>query len=165
MKRLAVFFALAFAECFSAQDFEYDESFPEMYVSPAVQVLMPQGGHSMRTLCGGAVRAGRYFSDALALEAEAAWLENCASLSARMLWHLHGWELIDSLFGYERFDPFVAFGVRGWIEGDVGPALSVGGYYYLTNEWALRFDGEAVAGVDGDLQMLYSVSVGLQYSF
>jgi hypothetical protein len=35
----------------------------------------------------------------------------------------------------------------------------------LTDEWALRFDGEAVAGVDGDLQMLYSISVGMQFSF
>ena len=62
------------------------------YSGVAAQLVLPQGGARMHRLGGGAARVGYYFTGSLALEAEAAWLENVVGLSARALWHLHGWE-------------------------------------------------------------------------
>jgi hypothetical protein len=120
----------------------------------------------MRRLGGGAARAGRYLSDSLALECEAAWLENSAGLAARAVWHLHGWSEFDMLFGYERFDPFLSAGARGWFhDGQVGPFAGLGAFYYLTDEWALRFDAEATLGLDTRVETVYSISAGIQYFF
>lgn len=167
LKIATVFVSLAIGLNLGAAEVaeEKECGYSPFYVGAVAQMILPQGGHAVRTLGGGAIRAGSYLSSSLALEAEAAWLEDCCGLGVRALWHLHGWETFNRLFGYERFDPFLSAGARGWIEGDVGPSLGIGGFYYLTDEWALRFDGEAVAGVDGDLQMLYSISVGMQFSF
>ena len=136
------------------------------YSSAAAQLVLPQGGSHMRRLCGGAARVGYYFTGSLALEAEAAWLENVVGLSARALWHLHGWEEFNMLFGYERFDPFLTLGARGWIhDGQVGPSAGVGAFYYLTDFWALRFDADATLGLDTDVETAFTLSAGLQYSF
>ena len=110
----------------------------------------------MRRLGGGTARVGLYLADALAVEADAAWLENCARLGVQGLWHF---------YGYERFDPFLTFGARGWIEGDVGPTAGLGAFYHLTNSWSLRGDAQATLGLDGDCQMVYSLGLGVQYSF
>ena len=120
----------------------------------------------MRRLGGGAARAGRYLTDSLALECEAAWLEDSAALAARAVWHLHGWEEFDMLFGYERLDPFLSAGARGWIhDGQVGPSAGLGAFYYLTDDWALRFDAEATLGLDTRVETVYSISAGIQYFF
>ena len=128
--------------------------------------VLPQGGSRMRRLGGGAARAGRYLTDSLALECEAAWLEDSAALAARAVWHLHGWEEFDMLFGYERFDPFLSAGARGWMhDGQVGPSAGLGAFYYLTDDWALRFDAEATLGLDTRVETVYSISAGIQYFF
>ena len=136
------------------------------YAGGAAQLVLPQGGSRMRRLGGGAARAGRYITDSLALECEAAWLEDSAALAARAVWHLHGWEEFDMLFGYERLDPFLSAGARGWIhDGQVGPSAGLGAFYYLTDDWALRFDAEATLGLDTRVETVYSISAGIQYFF
>ena len=136
------------------------------YAGGAAQLVLPQGGSRMRRLGGGAARAGRYFTDSLALECEAAWLEDSAALAARAVWHLHGWEEFDMLFGYERLDPFLSAGARGWVhDGQVGPSAGLGAFYYLTDDWALRFDAEATLGLDTRVESVYSISAGIQYFF
>ena len=96
----------------AAEETETEESDGGFYVGASATLVLPQGGHSMRRLGGGTARFGLYLADAFAVEADAAWLENCAGLGVQGLWHF---------YGYERFDPFLTFGARGWIEGDVGP--------------------------------------------
>ena len=136
------------------------------YAGGAAQLVLPQGGSRMRRLGGGAARAGRYLADSLALECEAAWLEDSAALAARAVWHLHGWEEFDMLFGYERFDPFLSAGAKGWIhDGQVGPSAGLGAFYYLTDDWALRFDAEATLGLDTRVETVYSISAGIQWFF
>ena len=136
------------------------------YAGGAAQLVLPQGGSRMRRLGGGAARAGRYLTDSLALECEAAWLEDSAALAARAVWHLHGWEEFDMLFGYERLDPFLSAGARGWVhDGQVGPSAGLGAFYYLTDDWALRFDAEATLGLDTRVETVYSISAGIQYFF
>ena len=136
------------------------------YAGGAAQLVLPQGGSRMRRLGGVAARAGRYLTDSLALECEAAWLEDSAALAARAVWHLHGWEEFDMLFGYERFDPFLSAGAKGWIhDGQVGPSAGLGAFYYLTDDWALRFDAEATLGLDTRVETVYSISAGIQYFF
>ena len=136
------------------------------YAGGAAQLVLPQGGSRMRRLGGGAARAGRYLTDSLALECEAAWLEDSAALAARAVWHLHGWEEFDMLFGYERLDPFLSAGARGWVhDGQVGPSAGLGAFYYLTDDWAFRFDAEATLGLDTRVETVYSISAGIQYFF
>ena len=136
------------------------------YAGGAAQLVLPQGGSRMRRLGGGAARAGRYLTDSLALECEAAWLEDAAALAARAVWHLHGWEEFDMLFGYERLDPFLSAGAKGWIhDGQVGPSAGIGAFYYLTDDWALRLDAEATLGLDTRVETVYSISAGIQYFF
>ena len=136
------------------------------YAGGAAQLVLPQGGSRMRRLGGGAARAGRYLTDSLALECEAAWLEDSAALAARAVWHLHGWEEFDMLFGYERLDPFLSAGAKGWMhDGQVGPSAGLGAFYYLTDDWALRFDAEATLGLDTRVETVYSISAGIQWFF
>jgi len=143
-----------------------DYEMPRWYVGAAGTLVLPQGGSSMRRLGGGAVRAGYYVSDAFAVEAEAGSFENLAGLAARGVWHMQGWDWFGNLFGYERFDPFLTAGARGWmLEGQVGPAFGVGAFYYLGDSWALRFDAEVVVGLDSSVEAVHCLSAGLQYSF
>jgi hypothetical protein len=126
------------------------------YVGASATMLLPQGGSDMRRLGGATARVGYYFTESFAFEADAAWLEDCAGIGAQALWHF---------WGYERFDPFLTFGARGWIKGDFGPVAGVGAFYHLTDNWSLRGDAQATLGFDGDCEMLYSLSVGVQYAF
>ena len=142
---------------FAAESDDGDEcGFDRWYAGASATLVLPQGGHPMRRLGGATARVGYYFTETLSLEADAAWLENCAGLGVQGLWHL---------FGYERFDPFVTFGVRGWIDGDVGPGAGLGAFYHLTDSWSLRADAQATLGLDGDCAMVYTLGAGVQYSF
>ena len=167
MKRgLLIVAALASLLSLGVRAEEEDGYAGEWYAGGAAQLVLPQGGSRMRRLGGGAARAGRYLADSLALECEAAWLEDSAALAARAVWHLHGWEEFDMLFGYERFDPFLSAGAKGWIhDGQVGPSAGLGAFYYLTDDWALRFDAEATLGLDTRVETVYSISAGIQYFF
>ena len=136
------------------QDEEYD--FNQAYVGVSATMLLPQGGNSMRRLGGGTARVGYYLSESLAVEADAAWMEDCAGLGIQGLWHC---------WGYERLDPFLTFGARGWIDGDFGPVAGIGAFYHLTDNWSLRGDAQATFGMDGDCEMVYTLGLGVQYTF
>ena len=142
--------------------------FDRWSVGVAGQMLLPQGGSGRRHLGGAALRGGYSFAENWAAEGEAAWLEDAAGLGVAALGHFQGWDLYGDLFGYSRFDPFVTFGARGWIGdgcGQVGPKAGLGAFYHLTDSWSLRADADATLGLETDCEMLYSLSVGVQYSF
>lgn len=157
MKSLACAAALfAAASSFAAAPEEEEYEFDRWYAGASATVVLPQGGHHMRRVGGATARFGYYLTEALSLEADAAWLENCAGLGMHGLWHI---------YGYERFDPFLTFGARGWIDGDVGPAAGIGAFYHITDSWSLRCDAQATLGLDGDCEMVYAIGAGVQYSF
>ena len=83
-------------------------------------------------------------------------LENHAGLSLDVLWH---W------WGYERFDPFFTFGVAGWFDGDLGPAAGWGMFWHFNDNLSLRFDADAMFGIESEDEMIYSFALGVQYSF
>ena len=138
----------------------------ESYIGAGGALTLPQGGSRLRRLGGAAVRGGYYVSDWFAAEAEAASLEDRAGLAVRGVAHWKGWNEWDMLFGFSRCDPFFTVGAKGYLpDGQVGPAVGVGFLYYISDDWALRCDGEAALGLDTRTEMMYSLSVGLQYSF
>ena len=133
--------------------------FARWYVGGSAMMTLPEGDSRMRRLGGGALRAGYYFAEFWAIEAEAAALEDSAGLSTAVLWH---W------WGYERLDPFFTFGARGWIgngRGQVGAKAGIGSFYHLTDYWSLRFDADVTLGLDGCTETVYTLSAGVQYSF
>ncbi|MBQ0033355.1 MAG: hypothetical protein KBT68_11225 [bacterium] len=147
---------------------EDEVGFDRWYVGLSGQLMLPQGGSRMHHVGGAALRGGYYFTEDWAIEGEAAWLEDAAGLSAELLGHFQGWSAYGDLFGYSRFDPFATLGARGWIgrdSGQVGPKAGLGAFYHLTDEWALRADADATLGLETNCEMLYSLSVGVQYSF
>ena len=124
------------------------------YVGAAGMVTLPQGGDGR--LGGAAMRFGHCLNEFWALEGEVAWLENRAGGALGVLWH---W------WGYERLDPFFTFGVRGIGGVDEGPKAGLGAFYNLTETLSLRFDADAMLGLEGDASVTYSLSAGLQFSF
>jgi hypothetical protein len=145
----------------SEEDFANAEEceFNRMYVGAGAMMTLPSGGSDMRRLGGGSARAGYYFSEFWAAEAEVAALENYAGISAGILWH---W------WGYERFDPFFTFGAKGWIgsnDDQAGPKWGIGSFYHLTDYWSIRADADITLGLDTNVETIYSLSVGVQYSF
>lgn len=156
--RSIVFAAVASLSIVSpaVEDEDDDYELDRWYVGASATLVMPQGGGDMRRLGGATARIGYYVTETLAVEADAAWLEDCAGLGVQGLWHL---------WGYERFDPFVTFGARGWIDGDLGPVAGLGAFYHLTDNWSLRADAQATLGIDSDCDMVYSLGAGVQYTF
>lgn len=148
MKRLALFSFVALA-AFAVR--------AEFYVGVAEGVVIPQGGSRMSRHTGAAFRFGCYLTEMWAIEGEAAVVAERTGLGARALWH---W------WGYERLDPFFTFGARGWLkDGQVGPDAGLGAFYHLTESLSLRLDANATLGVESDVDMVYSLAAGLQYSF
>lgn len=145
---------------------EESAPYPRNYLSLAGSLVLPPGGSRLNRLGGAALRGGHYLSESFALEAEAAWLENRCALAVRSLIHFSAWEEFDLLFGCERLSPFFTVGARVYFpSGQVGPEVGVGALYYLTDEWALRGEAGAVLGLDTRVETVYSLSLGLQYSF
>ena len=158
-------FCLLSSVLFAAEE---EVSFDRWYVGAAGQMMLPQGGSKMHHIGGAAVRGGYYLTENLAIEGEAAWMENAAGLSVQALGHFQGWSLYGDLFGYSQFDPFVTLGAKGWIGrncGQVGPKAGLGAFYHLTDNWALRADADATLGLETNCEMFYTWSVGVQYSF
>lgn len=144
-------------------------SFEETYIGAGAIAVMPQGGSKLRHRAGASANVGAYLNGTISAELEAGALEGQSMLAARSLFHIQGiWEEFGLLFGYERFDPFLSLGARGFIggaKGDVGPSAGLGAMYYLTDDWALRFDADASVGLDSTPKGVYSVSAGIRYSF
>ena len=149
--------AVSFPSVSVADDFENEiAEFNQLYVGASGTLVLPQGGSHLRRLGGATARIGYYISESFSIEADAAWMEDCAGLGLQGLWHC---------WGYERLDPFLTFGARGWISGNVGPVAGAGTFYHLTDNWSLRFDAQATLGIDGDPEMVYSFGAGVQYTF
>lgn len=173
LKISTVFVSMLFCFSLGAQTTGDAESFPRseedlssFYLGASGALVLPQGGSRMSHLGGAAFRAGYYFNDWFALEGEASWMEDRAGLAARGVVHWKGWDEWDMLFGFSRWDPFFTIGACGWLpDGQVGPAAGVGLLYYLDDNWALRASVEAVLGLDSDVEMIYSLDLGVQYSW
>ena len=168
-----VFVSMLFCFSLGAQTTGDAESFPlqeedlsSSYLGASGAIVLPQGGSRMTHLGGAAFHAGYYFNGWFALEGEASWMENRAGLAARGIVHWKGCDEWDMLFGFSRWDPFFSIGACGWLpDGQVGPAAGIGLLYYLDDNWALRFSGEATLGLDGRTEMIYSLALGVQYGW
>ena len=163
-KYLAVAVAMVSATALAEVEVETTDSW---YVGASAQLMLPEGGSRLHHVGGAAVRGGCYLTENWAVEAEAAWLEDLAGLSAAALWHWQGSDFYGDLFGYSRFDPFFTVGAKGWLgrEGQVGPKAGVGAFYHLTDEWSLRLDADATLGLETRCEVDYTLAVGVQYSF
>ena len=138
-------------------------------VGASGELTLPAGGSRLHRVGGAALRVGYEVSENVAVEGEAAWLEDFVSLSAQGLWHVRGASLYDYYFGYSRFDPFITFGAHGWLGrhgvGQVGPKAGLGAFYHLTNDWALRFDADCALGLETRREVDFTLAAGVQYSF
>lgn len=169
MRKLVVLFVVVSLSLLSvfAQDIE-EADFDCGYVGAVAMLTLPQGGSCLHHIGGAALRGGYYLTEDWAVEGEVAWLEDSAGLSLAALGHIQGWSLYGDLFGYSRFDPFITLGAKGWLgraDGQVGPKAGLGAFYHLTDEWSLRADADATLGLETNCEMLYSLSIGVQYSF
>ena len=157
------------ALCLCVFVFSPSTTWAETYVGASGTLLLPQGGSRLHRVGGASVRGGYYLTEDLAVEGEAAWLEDVAGLAAGALWHWQGASLYGDLFGYSRFDPFFTVGAKGWIgrrgAGQVGPKAGLGAFYHLTDNWSLRAEADATLGLDVETEVDYTVSAGVQYSF
>ena len=133
---------------------EYD--YERWYASLEALAVVSGGGAEMREASGAQVRAGYYVDDFLTLEASLARTDAATGLGLRGLWH---W------WGYEKFDPFFTFGAAGWFGGDLGPAIGWGTFWHFSDSLSLRFDADAMFGVESEDEMVYSFALGIQYSF
>ena len=140
----------------------------EVYAGASGTLVLPQGGTRLGRLGGADAFVGFGTGEGMSLEFAAGRHENETFLSLRELVHFYAFETYDRLFGYSAFDPFFTFGASGWIggpSGQVGPSAGIGALWHLDDNWSLRFDASATLGIDGDVEMVYSVSAGLQYAF
>lgn len=148
-------------------------------------MLLPGNGSSLARAAETSVRVGAYASEFLAWEVEGACAPNVSAhcgrealsrVALRGLCHLSAMEAFDRLFGCERLDPFVTFGVAtsfgarpvfadGSHRTATGPCAGVGAFYHLTESLDLRVDVQAALGCDSPCGLLYSVVVGLQWNF
>ena len=92
MSLMAVAIVAASLPLSAAEDEDESCEFDSWYVGASATLVMPQGGHGMRRLGGATARFGHYFTEALSVEADAAWLENCAGLGVQGLWHFYGYD-------------------------------------------------------------------------
>lgn len=160
MKRRLVLLACvaALLSAFGQEDpYDYVEyDYERWSVSAEATLVLPQGGAKLRRLGGAMARVGYYIDDAWLLEGTAAWLEDAAGLGVDALWH---WWL------YEPFDPFFTVGVNGWIDGGVGPSLGWGCFWHFDDNWSLRVDVTATLDLEGAVETLYTLALGIQYAF
>ena len=137
------------------------------YIGGAGSLVLPQGGSRLGRAGGAIARAGVAVSDNWSVELSAGQLEGCTALGAGALVHFYAFELYDRFFGYSAFDPFFTAGANGWLDhrrGQVGPAAGIGAFWHLDDNWSIRADASATMGLDADVEMLYTLSVGVQYS-
>lgn len=165
---------------------EEETGFAPWYLGASGGVFLPGCGNSLERAAFAAVRGGRYFTDNFALELEGGCAPNSVlssggnatvtAFAARGLFHLAGFEEFDMLFGCERFDPFVSFGVASFFAsrhafaGDshrtgIGPSAGAGAFYHLTDQWSLRFDATAAMTADTPCGMAFGLGLGVQRSF
>lgn len=158
-KRIAVVLS---AICISASGSAFADG---GYASVGGALRLAQGSERQRG--GASFVAGWYLADNFAIEGEAGLCEELPMLALRGLCNFRAWHEFDLLFGNERFDPFFTFGARGYVRGGggTGPTAGLGARYYLDDRWAIRGDAEAMLALDGEVSMVYLLSVGLEFAF
>jgi len=145
-----------------------EETSQGSYVGVSGALVLPQGGSRLDRAGGGLLRAGVCLAEDWSIEASAGQLERYTAFGANALVHFYTFDIYDRFFGYSAFDPFFTVGANGWLDGrrgQVGPSAGVGTFWHLDDNWSIRFDATATLGLDGDAEMVYSVSAGIQYSF
>lgn len=166
---------------------ESEEEYTEWYVGAQGGVLLPSGhGTTLRRAAQATALVGYSVDETLAIEGAFAYTPNACwrrgnemltTAEVDLLCHLAYIDEVNNLFGYERFDPFVTLGVAASFGSHhafgrddarrtaFGPAFGLGAFYHLTDNLALRCDARAHVGVESAANVLYSVGVGLQWSF
>ena len=137
------------------------------YAGAAGAMTLPQGGAHVNRAGGALLRAGVHLSDDYAIEASVGQLEGYTAFGVGSLVHFYTFDLYDRFFGYSAFDPFFTIGANGWLDGrrgQVGPSAGLGAFWHLDDNWSIRADATATLGLDTDVEMLYTVTVGIQYS-
>lgn len=137
------------------------------YIGAAGALTLPQGGSRVSRAGGAALRAGVHLADDYSIEASVGQLEGYTAFGAGALVHFYTFDLYDRFFGYSAFDPFFTVGANGWLDkrrGQVGPSAGLGVFWHLDDNWSVRADATATLGLDTDVEMLYTVTVGIQYS-
>ncbi len=161
MKKFILIISLLGALNLSA--FEFDNTY---YTTISAGAILPRDSSHMRHKVGSTISFGVYLTERFALELETGIYEDKPSLAVRSLCHFGAWEEFDLLFGCERFDPFFTFGAAGWFNGgQYGPSAGVGAYYYLSDFWAIRFEGSSLLALNEDTSVVYSLSIGIQRTF
>lgn len=188
MKKIVLAMALwVSAMGLGADEFaEMDAGLPGWYLGGAVGALMPGGGVALDGSAAVSLRAGRYLTEYLAFELEG-WSVPVArssrggdaalsGVSLEGLFHLSGWESFDRLFGCERFDPFATLGAGAafadrhvFADGShstaLGPVFGLGAFYHLTDSLSVRGDGRMLLACDTPAGVVFSATIGVQYSF
>ena len=167
LRRMSAVACVAMVAMATAYADEATSAIPGMdpvYVGVAGTLSFRHGGGRVG---GGDIRIGAELSDVLSPELDAGWHEKSAFLALRDIVHFSAFDLYDRFFGYSRFDPFFMLGGGGWVGGfrQYGPLAGIGTFWHLDDNWSVRVDASAMLGLDGECEMLYSVSAGLQYSF
>lgn len=180
---LALFSALAISRA-AAEDEAYE--FDRWCVGAGGGVVLPGNGNALKCAAAVSVRGGYYLSETFAVEAEGFSAPNAAAkgrgtaavqgVTIGGLAHFTSFTFYDRLFGSERFDPFLTFGVQSFFASKhvfadcshrtaVGPYAGIGAFYHLTDNLSLRADARAALCCDSPCGMMYGVQLGLQYSF
>lgn len=183
---ILAFVGLGLTACLADVPASATEDAVPWYLGASGGMLLPGTGNTLSRAAEVSVRAGWMFGgDMQALELEALCAPNVSThaggealsgVGIRHLYHLNGIDEFDKLFGCERFDPFVTYGaaVRFGAEHafadrshrtSLGPTAGIGALYHLTNNLDLRFDAQTMLGVDSPCGLLFSVVIGLQWTF
>ena len=183
---MVVLMAAAAFAAGAAEGTEETLDFSSWYAGVSGGLLLPGNGNTLARAAEVSARVGYLLDDGVrSFELEAACAPNASThaghealtgVAVRHLYHLSGFEFFDKLFGCERFDPFVscggavrfgshhAFADRSHRTA-LGPTAGFGAFYHLTDNLDLRGDVQAMLGIDSPCGMLYTVCVGLQWTF
>ena len=153
----AVLFFAGYSSLYAQGIVDYAEyDYERWYASLEALAVVSNCGAQMSNAGGAMMRIGYYVDDFLTLEGSVAQTDEVTGLGLRGLWH---W------WGYEKFDPFFTFGAAGWFDGDLGPAIGWGMFWHFSDNLSLRFDADAMFGIESEDEIVYSFSLGIQYSF
>ncbi len=181
-------FALLLAGGLAAAGFAEDLDLvpTSWYTGVSGGMLLPGNGNTLKRAGEVSFRGGcGIWDDVASVELEGICAPNVSThagnealsgVAARFIFHLNGIEEFDKLFGCERFDPYlsvadmVRFGARHAFADRshrtaLGKAFGIGALYHLTDNLAIRFDAQAMVAFDSPCGMLYSVGLGLQWTF
>ncbi len=178
-------FAAALAmQCVASEEDAY--VYDPWYAGVSGGAMLPGNGNSLERAASVSLHTGRYLTETFAVETAVASAPHvCAgragaatltSVSIGALLHFTYFTFYDRLFGSERLDPFLTFGVNGTFASrhvfahdahrtGIGPYAGMGAFYHLTDNWSIRAEARAALCCDSPCGMLYVASLGLQYSF